>query len=345
MSVDLLQAPLAIDTLSGVQRAAIVVMQLEPNVASEIMRRLGEEDAERIATEIVRLRHVDPTIAESVLADFHTLGTTGVQPTRGGSDYAAQLMSMSFGAKKSIGFRERLGRLTRGTSFEFLLKADPASISALLEGELPEVTALVLGQLPPEVSSKVMARFDLAYRTDVAQCIVTMGAPVAENLAIIADALRRRSRSLISNDPDESSGGVQSLVDIVSRSDVAVERALLDELATRDASLAEEVRAQLITFLDLTRLSDADAQKVLRGLDLGVLARAMKGASQTLIDTVVRNMTDRNRELLTEERETLPGLRMSQIEEARSEIARIIRTMLAEEAISLQRAGEDEFVE
>jgi len=336
---------LTLDRMTGLEKAAIVVMQLDPGVASDILRRLGEEDAERVAAEIVRLRHVDSDVAESVLADFHAKSVAGMRPTRGGSEYAAQLMAMSFGKDKSNGFIERLGQLTRGTSFEFLENADPASISALLEGELPEVTALVLAQLPPDVASKAMARFPQDYRTDVAQCIITMGPPAAENLAIIADVVRKRSRSIVSTDPAETAGGVQSLVDIVNRSDVAMERALLDALAERDASLAEEVRARLITFADIARLEDPDVQQVLRGIDLAVLARAMKGANQNLVDTIMRNITERNRERLTEERENLPALRMSQVDEARSEVVRVIRALEAAEVVSLHRATEDVLVD
>jgi len=333
-------------TLTGVEKAAIVVMQLEPDSAVEIMRRLSEDEAEKVAAEIVRLRSVDSELAEAVLGEFRERSVKGIRLARGGLEVAQTLLAGTFGSERAASFAERLALGNGGASFDFLESADPASIAALLDGELPEVSAVVLAQLDPGLASGVMARLRSDYRTDVAQCIATMGAATPESVANIAEVLRKRVRSIVMpNEMLEAAGGIQPLVEIVNRSDVSVERDLLESLAERDPELAEEVRSRLITFADLVRLEDQDVQLVLRGIDLQVLAVAMKGADEELVEVIRRNMTERNRDRLEEERGYIGAVRVSQIDAARSEVVRAIRELEAEGTISVHRANEDVFVD
>ena len=49
--------------LTGTQKAAIILMQLEPAQASNVLKQFTEFEAEEITSEIVRLRRVDPEVA------------------------------------------------------------------------------------------------------------------------------------------------------------------------------------------------------------------------------------------------------------------------------------------
>ena len=46
--------------------------------------------------------------------------------------------------------------------------------------------------------------------------------------------------------------------------------------------LADEVRAKLLSFEDIPRLQDRDVQTVLRGIELGTIALALKGADERI---------------------------------------------------------------
>ena len=50
---------LADSTLTGTQRAAVVLMQMSPPNAAKVMAQFTDAEAEDIAAEIVRLRKVD----------------------------------------------------------------------------------------------------------------------------------------------------------------------------------------------------------------------------------------------------------------------------------------------
>jgi flagellar motor switch protein FliG len=118
----------------------------------------------------------------------------------------------------------------------------------------------------------------------------------------------------------------------------------LEALDERDPELAEEVRSRMLTFADVVKLERKDVQQVLRGIDVSILAIAMKGSTDAVTEVIRTNLSERNREILDEEYEALGPVRVSQVEEARAEIVRAIRALEAEGVITVQRGDEDEYV-
>lgn len=335
-----------VTALSGTQKAAVVLMNMDPLRAAEVMKQFDEHEAEEITAEIVRLRRVDSAVAEETLAEFHAMATRGTRQTRGGKDFAVGLLEASFGAEKAAGVMSRVASSMAGRAFEFLDAAEPGQLQSLLAAELPQTAALVLAHLRPEQASAVLAGFDESIRTDVAHCIATMGSATPEAVRILADTLKLRAGAVVtSRDSFEIVGGVQPLVEIINRADLATERAVLEGLDLRDPALADEVRSRMLTFADIVRLERRDVQQVLRGIDVRVLAIAMKGATEPVAEMIRGNMSERNRELLDDEIGATGPLRLSQVEEARAEVVRAIRNLEADGQITVARGDEDAFVD
>ena len=86
------------------------------------------------------------------------------------------------------------------------------------------------------------------------------------------------------------------------------------------------------------------AVQVLHGIDPSVLAIAMKGSSDAVIETIRKNLSERNRDFLDDEVKTMGPVRVSQVEESRAEIVKSIRELEAKGSIKVQRGDEDEYV-
>ena len=333
------------NTLTGTQKVAVVLMHMGQDRAAQVMQQFTEQEAEQITAEILRLRRVDATVAAETVSEFYDMTVKGGWQPRGGRDFAVGLLEASFGSEKAAGVLDRLASSMAGRAFEFLDTAEPSQVVALLDGELPQTVALVLAHLRAEHASAVIAGLDGHLRTDVAHCIATMGTAAPEAVTIVTDVLKVRAGAVLSSrDPIEVVGGIQPLVDIINRSDLATERALLDGLAERDPDLAEEVRSRMLTFADIVKLESRDVQQVIRGIDPAVLAIAMKGSSESVISVIRGNLSERNQEFLDEEVKTIGRVRVSQVEEARAEIVRAIRDLEAKGAITVQRGDEEEYV-
>lgn len=331
--------------MSGPRKAAIVLMQLDTERAAAVMKQLTEAEAQEIAAEIVRMRRVDSLVSERTLVDFYELTMSGRHRARGGRDVAMGLLEASFGAERASGVMDRLASTMAGASFDFLERAEPRQIVSLLEGELAQTIALVLAHLRPQHASAILAGFGSSLRADVAQAIATMTRATPEAVRVVAATLRERASALgASRDSANAVGGIQPLVDIINRADAVTERALLDALEARDPELAEQVRSRMLTFTDLVKLERRDVQLVLRGIDVAILALAMKGASESLTDTIRNNVSERNRDMLDDQIAASGPARLSQVEEARATIVRVIRDLEAQGIITVRHADEDEYV-
>lgn len=332
--------------VSGAQKVAAVLMQMETKAAAEVLKRFSEPEAEEVTAEIVRMRRLDPQVAERALDEFAALSRVGRPASRGGHDAALTLLEASFGVARAGDVMSRLTSTLAGRAFDFLDDVEPAQLTDILDGELPQTIALVLAHLRPQVGSAVLGGIDPASRTDVAQAFATLGTAVPEAVGVVAATLKTRVGVVAS--PRESAevlGGVQPLVDLINRSDIATERALLEELEERDPALAEEVRSRMLTFDDLVKLDARDMQQVLRGIDSKTLATSMKGAVAELVEAIRSNVSERNRELLDDEARSMGPVRVSQIEEARAEVVRAVRELAAQGVITVARGEEEDYVD
>jgi flagellar motor switch protein FliG len=332
--------------LTGTQKVAVVLMTMDQQRAAEVMKQFSESEAAEIVAEIVQLRRIDAAAMDSAVAEFHDLTSAGGRNPRGGHAVAVGLLEKSFGSERAAGVMSRVATSMAGKAFEFLDAVDPHQVLVLLDGELPQTIALVLAHLRPDHASAILSGLDAPLRTDVAQCIASMGTAAPEAVRVVTDILKKRIGAVAaSRDSAAVVGGVQPLVEIINRADVNTERALLEALDERDPVLAEEVRSRMLTFADIVRLENRDVQLVLRGIDSAVLAVAMKGSTESVVDSIRRNLSERNREILGDEVAALGPVRVSQVEEARATIVRSIRDLAAQGVITVQRADEDDFVD
>lgn len=332
--------------LSGTQKVAVVLMQLPPASAASLMAQFSENEAQEIAAEIVRLRRVPASVADSVISDFHTHALSGRRAPRGGRHFAAALLEASFGPDKAAGLMENVSSSMAGKSFDFLEPMSAEQIAELIDGELPQTMAMILAHLRPGKASAVLAQLDSGLATEVARCIATTEHVAAEIVSIVAGALKDRAGSAVLNGkPSQNVGGIQPLVDIITRADTTTERTVLEGLDVLDAELAGEVRAQMLTFKDIVRLERRDLQRLLRTVSPAVLAVALRGASSAVLEAVRSNISNRNKEILASEMANSGPVRASQVEEARAQIVRSIREEAADGTIVIRRPEDEDFVE
>ena len=83
---------------------------------------------------------------------------------------------------------------------------------------------------------------------------------------------------------------------------------------------------------------------MLRQVDGARLAMALKGTNEDLRSRLMKNLSERARQNVMEEIDMLGSVRMSQVQEARSEIVQLIRKMEESGQIVIRREEEDEYV-
>ncbi|GLY13949.1 flagellar motor switch protein FliG [Kineosporia rhizophila] len=332
------------EALSGVRKAAIFLVQLGQEKAARIMGMLPEDIVEELTGEIVRLKEVSAIDAEAVLSEAHD-NLAAQSGSRGGMDLARQLLAQSLGSDRAEEIMERLGASLAEMPFEGIRRADARQLLSFLADEHPQTIALVLAHLAPQQSAVVLSGLAQSLQAQVAYRIASMEPASPDVIRLVERELERRMTTVLGPQEMSSVGGVEPLVAIINRADRSTERMILEGLETVNPELAETVRAQMFIFEDILTLDDKAIQLVLRNVESGDLALALKGVSPAVKDKITRNLSARAAENLVEEIDLLGAVRIKQVEEAQAKVVQEIRALEQTGQILIQRGDDEAMVE
>ncbi|WP_341923905.1 flagellar motor switch protein FliG [Nocardioides psychrotolerans] len=329
----------------GVRKAAILLVQLGRDRAAAVMSKLEDSEVEAISAEIARLDSISGGETESVLTEFRDLMTARAHIAQGGLAFAQQLLEQSLGSERAAEIMERLNAAAVQMPFQFLHRADPAQLRSFIVDEHPQVIALVLAHMTPDKASLLLSGLPPEQQAKVAHRIAVMDRTSPDIVRAVEATLERKLSSMLQPSDLSRVGGLDPLVNIINRSDRSTERQIVEGLESLDVALANEVKSRMFMFEDIVNLDDRSIQQVLRQVDTGELALALKGVSDLVRDKITGNLSERAGATLVEEIELLGPVRLTQVEEAQQAIIRTIRQLEEQGQIMVRRGNDDEFVD
>ena len=327
--------------LPGGRKAAILLVSLGPERAAEVFGCLRDEEIEGLSLEMAKAREVSPTESEEVMAEASETLMAYDYMAEGGVDFAREVLERSLGSARASEIMDRLSAVIERRPSEFLQRTPPEQIYAFVRDESPQTIALILASLQQSTAAQVLALMPAEEQADAARRIATMRKTSPEVVDTVYAVIREKLANLGSQEYS-ATGGVDALAAILGTADRTTERNVLDMLAETDAPLADEVRAMLFTFEDIVKLEDRAIQQVLREVDTGDLALALRGVPAEVQEKVFTNMSARGAEMLSEEMEYQPPQRRSAVEEAQGKIVATIRRLEDSGAIVVNRGGGDD---
>ncbi|MEX5720718.1 flagellar motor switch protein FliG [Geodermatophilus maliterrae] len=330
--------------LPGLRKAAVFLAQMSKEEAGVLLAKLRPREVEALTREIMKLGSLEPDDVDGVLTEFHQMMSAQRYVGRGGVDFAREILAAGLGEDKAEGILARLNVVYTEVPFASLRNADVRQLVTFLKDEHPQVIALVLAHLTAAQSAEVLSGFNPEQQAEVAHRIATMDRTSPEMVRLVEEELGRRMGSLLAHQDMSTVGGVETLVEIINRSPRPTERSILEWLDSSDPELAEQVRAQMFVFEDITTIDDRSMQLVLREVASNDLATALKGVRPDVRDKVVRNLSERAAENLAEEIELLGPVRARTVEEAQGKVVAVIRTLEEQGVLTISRGGDDEFV-
>ncbi len=334
-----------LDHLTGAQKAAIVLLKLGKERAAQIMRLLGDRDVTRVTAEILQAQAIKREDAEASLIEFAMMAKANDHIASGGLDRARDFLEASVGAERAGEIMHGLREAMATAPFEFLRRTDPRQVMNFLSGEHPQTVALVLAHLPPEQASLVLGGLEEKMQRDVSIRIARLEQISPEVIAQLEHVLERRFGMSANHQAKvDRADGVQTLIEILNRSDRATERAIFEGLELHEAELVDQIRARMFVFEDIVTLDDKAIQMILRQVESRELATALKGTKGEVRDKIKRNMSERAAINLEEEIAMLGSVKLATVEEAQGTIVRTIRALEESGQIVVSR-GTDEYVD
>ncbi|MDR0630162.1 MAG: flagellar motor switch protein FliG [Treponema sp.] len=329
--------------INGRQKAAIFLVSIGAEVSSEIFKYLREDEIETLTFEIARLETVESEQKDAILQEFQELMMANQFISTGGIDYARELLEKALGSQKAVDIINRLTSSLQVRPFDFIRRTDPAHLLNFIQQEHPQTIALIVAYLEPNKASVIIQNLPHEMQSDVARRIATMDRTSPEVLREVERVLEKKLSTLSSEDYT-AAGGVESIVEILNLVDRTSEKQIIEALEGEDPELAEEIKKRMFVFEDIVMIDDKSIQKILREVDSGELAKALKSVDAEVQDKIFRNMSKRAAGMLKEDMDYMGPVRLKDVEEAQQKIVSIIRRLEESGEIVIARAGEDELV-
>ena len=331
------------ETVSGLQKAAILLIALGPEKSANIFKHLKEEEIEELTLEIANTKSITPQLKEDVINEFYEVCLAQQYIAEGGIGYAKELLEKALGAEKAM---DVIGKLTASLQvkpFEFVRKTDASQLLNFIQDEHPQTIALILSYLSAQQSAMIIASLPPDRQADVAKRIALMDRTSPDVIKEVEKVLETKLASLVNQDYTII-GGVDAVVDILNTVDRGTEKHIMESLEIEEPELADEIRKKMFVFEDILLLDDRAIQRVLREVENSDLAMALKGANEEVQNAIFNNLSKRLAAMIREDMEFMGPVRMKDVEEAQQKIVNIIRKLEDSAEIVISRGGGDEII-
>lgn len=338
-------AAAAAAVLTGIEKAAILLVALGDQASASIVQQLSEDEVELVSRQVARLKRVSPEDAETVLEEFYQLTSAPEGFASGGVDYAKSMLLNAFGPDVS---KRLMGRLISAlgedmTTFDALQKADPQQLAKFLHSEHPQTIALVLAHLNPSQAAALLSSLPPDMRGDVALRVASLDQISPEAIGKIAIVIGQKLNSL-GQFSRESYGGVRAVAEMFNRLDSVISKDVLNAIEQQDVALVETIRHLMFVFDDLLLIDANSLKEVLTRVDRKILTMALKGTGEQLKNHFLECMSQRGADMMREDIESLGPVKIKEVEKAQQQVIAAVRELESEGVLSVRGTVGEQYV-
>jgi len=331
-----------IPALEGPQRAAIALLSLDEEVATQVLAKMPEADVRRLVEAVEHLDDVGGDVIASVLEELErSLSSPLAVVKTGGTKYVRKLADAAFGA-------ERAQKLFGATAppptdpLQLLRTARVNAIAQLLTEEHPQIAAVVLTQLPAAVAAKVLALMPSDTAADLTGRLSELEEVPEHAVTEASESLVRAlelAGGLASSDARAVFDGLAFSAAIVNEMSSEAGDELLGKVAERDEAIASRIREALFTFEDLQRIASRELGGLMRAVQSETLVTALQTATAELREHLLLALSQRAAATLRDDLSSASPKRLSEVEAAQREVVDAAMKLAAEGKLTLPKRG------
>jgi len=330
-------------TLSGVQRAAVLLMSMGSSNAAEVLKHLNPKEVQSLGAAMATLDNVNKATMEVVMDQFITEVNNQTSVGIGSEDYIRDMMVNALGEDKATSMIDRILLGSGNKGLESLKWMDARSVAEVIRLEHPQIIAIVLSYLDPDQSSEVLKMLPERARPDILMRIASLeGIPPSALQEL--DKIMEKQFSGTQNVSQNTMGGFKTAANILNFMDSAIESSIMESIGEHDQEMQDNISELMFVFENLNEVDDRGIQALLREISTDTLTLALKGADEGLKDKILKNMSKRASEMLREDMEARGPVRLSEVETAQKEILSTARRLADDGEINLGGSGGEEFV-
>lgn len=330
------------ESLTGEQKAAILMVAIGPESASQILKSMNQQDVELVTKEISKLRNIPSTLINEVVQDFYKMVLAQNYISEGGSNYAEQLLQKAMGAEQSAKILKKLDSAEheQPKGFKRLLNINVEQLVNFLAKEHPQTIAVVLSHMEMTKAIAIFGEFPEELQVDVAFRMAKLDRISPELVEDVEEYLENHFKGQFGKALGNVDGQ-RVVADLLNLSGKFIEKSVMEGLVERDQNLATEIKNLMFVFDDLILVDDRSIQRILKEVDMHELSVSLKGASEEVKEKIFRNMSERAANMLREELEFLGPMRVSDVEASQKNILSVVSNLEESGDIVIHREGGD----
>ncbi|MEK6560272.1 MAG: flagellar motor switch protein FliG [Nitrospirota bacterium] len=327
----------------GYEKAAILLLTLGEDVASEVMKNFDAKEIRAIGSYLSKASKIDADKVKTIVKEFHTIATSPDSFIFGGEDYVRSVLTKAMGSEKANKVMENLAIPTEDKGLEALKWIAPRGIANLIRNEHPQTIALILAHLEADHASQVVALLPAAIRGDVMLRIATIEGVAPGVIKEIEEVLNKELQ-MGGSVVDKRLGGPDVVAAILNSLDRSTESAIMGNIEQSHPEMAEKIRQMMFVFEDLMNIDDRGMQEIMKEVSKEDLMLSLKGAGDEIKAKFFKNMSERAAQGVKEDMEAKGPVRVSEIEKSQQAILKIAKRLEEEGKIVIGGKGSDGMV-
>lgn len=331
--------------MTNEEKAAILLLSLKEDTAAQVMKNLRPSEIRRIGKYMNRISDIPSETLNAVAKEFCTLAREKGGTISVGHEQPKNIVIKALGEKAAQDIIADVENAKRNDNpiIDKLQDIDPKVLVDFTRTEHPQTIALILAHLKAEQAAEILNDFSPAMQFEITKRMATLKSVPYEFIEEVAKTLEKEI--VIGQGGDQQLGGPQLAAEILNRLNRANENSIMISLEETDPDLAMQIRNFMFTFEDVLKLDDKSLQELLREVSGEDLARALKLVDAGLREKIFKNMSKRGAEMLKEDIEMMPPIRLSEVEASQRTVLEITKRLETEGKITISRGDEqDEFI-
>ncbi|NPA72656.1 MAG: flagellar motor switch protein FliG [Gammaproteobacteria bacterium] len=326
------------EEISNLDKAAILLLSLGKESAAKVLKHLNPREVQQIGSAMTAVENVSHADIHQVMGAFlEELGedALGVDP----SEYAQSLMADALGdGGGHLMDAALLGEQVKG--LEALKWQHPSTISNMLRNEHPQVVAIVLSYFDSDQAAEVLRGIPERFQSEVIYRIATLTTIQPRALFDLNDVLENAS-SDGEGGKLATIGGEKRAAEILNLVGGGVDTRILDDISTEHEDVSKSIQDKMFVFDDIGGIDDRGIQTIVGEVPSDVLIVALKGADTELKEKFLGNLSKRQADIMRDDLETGPPVKLSAVEDAQRTIIQTVRRLADEEKLMMPGGGEE----
>lgn len=239
-----------IATISGEDKAAILLLSLNESDAASIIRHLEPKQVQRVGSAMAKASDLSQdkvgAVHRAFLEDIQKYTNIGM----GSEDFMRNALVAALGEDKANNLVDQILLGTGSKGLDSLKWMDPRQVASIIINEHPQIQTIVLSYLEADQSAEILSQFPERVRLDLMMRIANLEEVQPSALAELNEIMEKQFAGQAGAQAAKI-GGLKAAAEIMNYLDNNVEGLLMDQIRDQDEDMATQIQDLMFVFENL----------------------------------------------------------------------------------------------